>query len=93
MVTKIGIFSSTTGRVGFLPWRIEDSRVMAFLDEKAFSLIIVKIIDDLHEWVMDTLDGIDSELLKLFLIDFVQQVINNTFTVSPSDPPFDPMYG
>jgi hypothetical protein len=42
---------------------------------------------------MDTLDGIDSELLKLFLIDFVQQVINNTFTVSPSDPPFDPMYG
>lgn len=63
------------------------------LDEKAFSLIIVNIIDDLHKWVMDTLDGIDSDLLKLFLIDFVQQVVNNTFTVSPSDPPFDPMYG
>jgi len=47
MVTKIGIFSSTTGRVGFLPWRIEDSRVMAFLDEKAFlSRKITALIDN-----------------------------------------------
>jgi len=63
------------------------------LDEESFSLVIVKIIEDLHDWVMETLEGVDGELLKLFLIDFVQQVINNTFTVSPSDPPFDPMYG
>jgi|TARA_E500000331_G_scaffold122272_1_gene119742 hypothetical protein len=63
------------------------------LDEEGFALIVVKIIEDLHDWVMETLDGIDSDLLKLFLVDFVQQVIHNTFTVSPSDPPFDPMYG
>ena len=42
---------------------------------------------------MDSLDGIDSDLLKLFLVDFVQQIISSTFTVSPSEAPFDPMYG
>ena len=54
------------------------------LDEEGFALIVVKIIEDLHDWVMETLDGIDGDLLKLFLVDFVQQVIHNTFTVSPS---------
>ena len=63
------------------------------MDEEGFSLIIVNIIDELHEWVMDSLDGIDSDLLKLFLVDFVQQIISSTFTVSPSEAPFDPMYG
>ena len=63
------------------------------LDEEGFSLIIIAIVSELHEWVMDSLDGIEEDLLKLFLIDFVQQIIANTFTVSPSDPPFDPMYG
>ncbi len=62
------------------------------LDEERFSLIIEQIIEALHIWVMDTLSGIDEELLTLFLIDFVQQVISSTFTVSPSEAPFDPSY-
>ena len=62
------------------------------MDEERFSQIIVSIVAQLHDWVTETLDGIDSDLLKLFLIDFVQQIIANRFTVSPSEAPFDPSY-
>ena len=63
------------------------------LDEDRFTSVIANIIEALHEWVMDTLSGIEEDLLTLFLIDFVQQVVASTFTVSPSEAPFDPMYG
>ena len=62
------------------------------IDEERFSLVMADIIEALHIWVMDTISGIDAELLTLFLIDFVQQVVATTFTVSPSDAPFDPSY-
>jgi hypothetical protein len=62
------------------------------LDEDGFSLIIGAIITELKKWVEDTLEGIDANILHIFLIDFVHQLIQSTFTISPSPPPFDPSY-
>lgn len=46
MVTTVGLFCSTMGRIGFLPWRIENSRVTGFYDEKGFlSRKIVAVLD------------------------------------------------
>ena len=46
MVTTVGLFCSSGGRTGFLPWRIENSRVTGFYDEKGFlSRKIVAVLD------------------------------------------------
>jgi len=62
------------------------------LDEETFSSIILTIINEVSEWISTTLEGIDKQILQVFVVDFVQQIIQTTFTVSPSDPPFDPSY-
>ena len=62
------------------------------LDEEGFAHIIVAIIEELKSWVEETLEGIDANILHIFLVDFVQQLIQSTFTISPSPPPFDPSY-
>lgn len=62
------------------------------LDEETFSEIIGVIINELKKWVEDTLEGIDANILHIFLVDFVHQLIQTTFTILPSPPPFDPSY-
>ena len=66
MVTKIGIFSSilaSWGGVGFLPWRIENTRVVGFMDEKEFlSRKIVAILDNGES--IDLFSSSDPDLKK-----------------------------
>ena len=70
----------------------KNTPVGEILDEETFSKVIMNIISELTEWINETLEGIDNQILQVFVVDFVQQVIQTTFTVSPSDPPFDPSY-
>ena len=46
MITTAGIFTSATLRNGFLPWRIGNSRVKSFIEEKSFLVrTIIAILD------------------------------------------------
>jgi hypothetical protein len=57
------------------------------LDDEAFTDILATIVKQLVEWVESTLQGINENLLKRFMLDFVHQFVSNNLTLAPVDTP------
>lgn len=57
------------------------------LDDEAFMDILATIVKQLVEWVESTLQGINENLLKRFMLDFVHQFVSNNLTLAPVDTP------
>jgi hypothetical protein len=57
------------------------------LDDEAFMDILATIVKELVEWVESTLQGINENLLKRFMLDFVHQFVSNNLTLAPVDTP------
>lgn len=57
------------------------------LDDEAFMEILATIVKQLVEWVESTLEGINENLLKRFMLDFVHQFVSNNLTLAPVDTP------
>jgi len=57
------------------------------LDDEAFMEILATIVKQLVEWVESTLQGINENLLKRFMLDFVHQFVSNNLTLAPVDTP------
>jgi hypothetical protein len=57
------------------------------LDDEAFMVILATIVKELVAWVNSTLEGINENLLKRFMLDFVHQFVSNNLTLAPVDAP------
>ena len=57
------------------------------LDEEAFLEILAKIIKELVEWVQETLDGINDQLLRRFMADFLHQFVQQNLSIAPTSAP------
>lgn len=57
------------------------------LDEEAFLEILAKIIKELVEWVQQTLDGINEQLLRRFMADFLHQFVQQNLSIAPTSAP------
>lgn len=57
------------------------------LDEEAFLQILAKIIKELVEWVQETLDGINEQLLRRFMADFLHQFVQQNLSIAPTSAP------
>lgn len=57
------------------------------LDEEAFLQILAKIIKELVDWVQETLDGINEQLLRRFMADFLHQFVQQNLSIAPTSAP------
>ena len=57
------------------------------MDEEAFIGILAKIVKELVDWVETTLEGINEQLLRRFMADFVHQFVQQNLTLSPTSAP------
>ncbi|MHA1290719.1 MAG: hypothetical protein ACTSPB_25320 [Candidatus Thorarchaeota archaeon] len=60
------------------------------LDEEAFLQILAKIIKELVDWVQETLDGINEQLLRRFMADFLHQFVQQNLSIAPTSAPVSP---
>lgn len=57
------------------------------MDEEAFVEILSKIVKELVIWVEETLEGINGDLLRRFMADFVHQFVQQNLTIAPTEDP------